>query len=130
MRRRPYNRATLAVAGGALLALVGLGLDGPSHAARNARLRRMVVVGDSVLAGFANGGLIAKGLVGQRDGAAALLARRAGVRLAQPLMSSPGFPSPYRIDDQDQNGQLDAGDVRPGSDVVGFRRDSDVEVRN
>ena len=41
------------------------------------RLRRMVVVGDSLLAGFGSGGLVARGRVGQVDSAPAFVARRA-----------------------------------------------------
>ena len=88
----------------------------------------MVVVGDSLLAGFSNGGLVARGLCGQRNGAAALIARQAGVSLPQPTMSKPGVPPPLRIHD-DGNGVLDPGDVsyRVG---IGFRSKPDREVRN
>jgi hypothetical protein len=39
--------------------------------ASSARLRRMVVVGDSLLAGFGSGGLVASGRPGQVDSAPA-----------------------------------------------------------
>jgi hypothetical protein len=45
--------------------------------AQSVRLDKMVVVGDSVLAGFASGGLIRKGRMGQRDSAPALIAHQA-----------------------------------------------------
>lgn len=103
---------------------------GPADA-RIYRFRCMVVVGDSILAGFGSGGLLARGDTGQRDDAAALLARQARVRLLQPLMSGPGVPPPLGIDDANGDGQLDPGDVRRNSsDVVGFRRDVDSSVRN
>ena len=62
-----------------LVLAADLAAAGPS-----VRLRRMVVIGDSLLAGFSNGGLVARGLAGQRHGAAALIARQAGVDLPQP----------------------------------------------
>src|SRR5439155_20437539 len=49
------------------------------------RLRRTVVVGDSLLAGFGSGGLVGVGRPGQVDSAPAFVARRAHVRL--PLRS-------------------------------------------
>src|SRR6516165_10801462 len=61
--------------------------------ARDARMRRLVVVGDSLLAGFSSGGFVTRGHAGQVDSAPAFLARRAGVSFPQPLMSNPGVPS-------------------------------------
>src|SRR5262249_58018650 len=80
--------------------------------ARDARMRRLVVVGDSLLAGFSSGGFVARGHAGQVDSAPAFVARRAGVSLPQPLMSSPGVPSQLSIQDDNGNGQLDPGEVR------------------
>ena len=95
----------------------------------SARLRRMVVVGDSLLAGFSNGGLVGKGLAGQRHGAAVLIARQAGVSLPQPTMSRPGVPPPLHIVDANGNGALDLGEVR-WRVGIGFRSKPDRPVRN
>ena len=69
-----------------------------THAAgrgpRVERLRRMVVIGDSLLAGFISGGFVARD---QRRSAPALIARRASVKLSQPLMSGAGVPPPLRL---------------------------------
>src|SRR5262245_9688661 len=92
----------------------------PSYAA-HARFRRMVVVGDSILAGFGSGGFVANGPVGQIYSAPAYVARRAGVSFRQPLMSKPGVPAPFVIDDANGNGQLDPGDVRRTTDAIGSR---------
>jgi hypothetical protein len=127
-----YARQILTAALVGLAAGAGLVLGTPSaaEAASSSMLRRTVVVGDSILAGFGNGGLVFRGVTGQRDAAPALLARQAHVRLPQPLMRGPGVPPPLRIDDANANGQLDAGEVRPSSDLIGFRRDPGRSVRN
>ena len=92
----------------------------PSYGA-HARFRRLVVVGDSILAGFGSGGFVAAGPVGQTYSAPAYVARRAGVSLPQPLMSQPGVPPPFTIDDVNGNGQLDPGEVRRTTDSIGSR---------
>jgi lysophospholipase L1-like esterase len=93
------------------------------------RLRKMVVVGDSLLAGFGSGGFVAGGRTGQVDSAPAVIARRAHVSLLQPLMTGPGVPPPYVIRDANHNGQLDPGDVvRP--DGLGFRDNDGTRARN
>ena len=93
------------------------------------RLRKMVVVGDSLLAGFGSGGLVATGRTGQLDSAPAVIARRAHVGLPLPLMSGPGVPAPYVIVDANRNGQLDPGDVvRPNG--LGFRDNDGTRARN
>jgi lysophospholipase L1-like esterase len=92
----------------------------PSYAA-HPRFRRMVVVGDSILAGFGSGGFVTAGPVGQTYSAPAYVARRAGVSFPQPLMSKPGVPPPYLIDDVNGNGQLDPGEVRRTTDSIGSR---------
>src|SRR5205814_5758122 len=76
------------------------------------RLRRTVVVGDSLLAGFGSGGFVGVGRPGQVDSAAAFVARRAHVRLSLPTMTRPGVPPQLVIVDDNQNGVLDAGEVR------------------
>jgi lysophospholipase L1-like esterase len=95
-----------------------------------ADLSRMVVVGDSILAGFASGGLVRRGRMGQRDAAPALIARAGGVKLPQALMSLPGMPPPLTIHDRNRNRILDPGEVRRRIRDVGFRSDPDVETRN
>src|SRR5262245_23601164 len=97
---------------------------------RVARLRRMVVLGDSLLAGFGSGGFVATGRPGQRDNAASVVARRAHVRLPLPLMSRPGVPPQLVIVDDNRNGRLDRGEVRRRSSDIGFRQDPDQGVRN
>lgn len=85
------------------------------------RLRNLVVIGDSLLAGFGSGGFVERGRPGQRDSAAAFVARRARVRLAMPTMDAPGLPPQLRIRDANRNGELEPGElVRPASHV-GFR---------
>ncbi len=59
-------------------------------AKRKADLSRLVVVGDSLSAGFQNGSLIESA---QPNGYAALIAAQAGVELPLPLIASPGFPN-------------------------------------
>jgi hypothetical protein len=94
---------------------------------RVTRLRRMVVVGDSLLAGFVSGGLVKRD---QKRAAPKLLARRAGVRLSQPYMSNDGVPPPLQIDDRNGNGRLDAAEVRRGTTDIGFRKGPGRRVRN
>ena len=97
---------------------------------RVARLRRLVVIGDSLLAGFGSGGYVGVGRPGQVDSAPVFIARRARVRLPLPLMSRPGVPPQVSIHDDDHNGRLDPGEVRPNSSGLGFRDDPDVSPRN
>jgi lysophospholipase L1-like esterase len=89
-----------------------------------------VVVGDSLLAGFGSGGFVKRGKVGQVNSAAALVARRAHVSLALPLIDRPGLPSPLVIVDANRNGRLDAGEVRRQTSRVGFRTDPDKRAHN
>src|SRR6187200_50826 len=94
------------VLGSALLALA----IAPGAEAKSARLKRFVVIGDSILAGYGSGGFVESGATGQVFSAPAVLARRARVRLSQPLMDRPGVPPPYRIEDENKNGVLDPGE--------------------
>jgi len=94
------------------------------------RLRRMVVVGDSLLAGFGSGGFVGVGRPGQVDSAPAFVARRAHVRLPLPSIGKPGVPPPLAIVDDDANGRLGRGEVRRTRDGLGFRTDPDRRVRN
>ena len=108
------------------LAVVDLAAAAP-RGPRVERLRRMVVIGDSVFAGFMSGGLVARH---QKFSAPAQLARRAGVKLSQPLMSGGGVPPPLRIADRDDDGALDRAEVRRGTASVGFRSAPGRRVRN
>jgi len=99
-------------------------------AAQTVGLGRIVVVGDSLLAGFASGGLVRRGRMGQRDSAPALIARQARVSLPQPYMSRPGFPPPLIIVDKNRNGVLDPGDVRRRGRGLGFRSQPGREPHN
>jgi len=101
-----------------------------AEAASSSMLRRTVVVGDSILAGFGDGGFRRNGAMGQRNDAPRLIARRARVKMPQPLMTGPGFPPPYRIVDENRDRQLDPGEILRRSSGIGFRADADVEARN
>ncbi len=113
-----------------ILALAGVMATAAAADASTPRLRRMVVVGDSVLAGFSSGGFVARGHGGQVDSAPAFVARRARVSLPQPLMSLPGVPPQLAIVDANANGVLDPGDVRRTSDSIGFRSKPVRTARN
>ncbi len=118
-----------------LLAVLALAVPplvpSPAHgASATADLRRMVVVGDSILAGFASGGLVRRGRMGQRDSAPALIARQAHVSLPQPLMSRPGLPPPLVIVDRNHDGTLEPGEVRRRSNGLGFRSQPGRTPRN
>lgn len=107
--------------GTALGLAVAVAGSGVANAARVYRLRRTVVIGDSILAGFGSGGLVVRGPTGQRFSAPAQFARQAHITMPQPLMSSPGVPPPLHIVDANRNGILDAEEVRRDADSVGFR---------
>jgi lysophospholipase L1-like esterase len=110
---------------GVLVAASDVAAQGRTH-----RLRRLVVVGDSLLAGYSSNGFVRFGRAGQVDSAPARIARQARVRLPQPLMRGPGVPPQLRIADDDRDGALDPGEVRVTSEGIGFRVDPDVQVRN
>src|SRR5262245_61258025 len=93
-------------------------------------LRRMVVIGDSILAGFGSGGLVRQGRLGQRDSAPALIARQVHVAFRQPLMDRPGLPAPLTFDDVNRNGVLDPGEVRRRARGIGFRSQPGRDPRN
>ena len=119
-----YSRRALA-----LILLMTFVLTGDARAGVF-RLRRMVVVGDSLLAGFGSGGFVGVGRPGQVDSIPAFVARRAHVRLPLPSISQPGVPPPLRIVDANGNGRLDRGEVRRTQGGLGFRSDPDKVVRN
>jgi lysophospholipase L1-like esterase len=122
--------AFLCVVAVGVIAIRPIASHGGAAAPAGANLSRMVVVGDSILAGFASGGLVRRGRMGQRDSAPALIARQAHVSLPQPLMTRPGLPPPYVIIDRNHNGVLDPGEVRRRSGGLGFRAQPGKEVRN
>jgi lysophospholipase L1-like esterase len=62
----------------------------PAWAQKKADLSRLVVVGDSISAGFQNGSLLASQ---QPHGYASLVAEQAGVALPLPLIAAPGIPN-------------------------------------
>ena len=68
----------------------------PAWADRTADLSRLVVVGDSLSAGFQNGSLLDSQ---QPHGYAALIARQARTPLALPLIAPPGFPPVLKLID-------------------------------
>src|SRR6185369_5679419 len=103
---------------------------GDAWAQATVRLDKMVVVGDSVLAGFASGGLIRKGRMGQRDGAPSLIARQGGAKLTLPNMTPPGFPPPLVITDRNHNSVLDPGEVRRRAKNIGFRSKPNDDAQN
>lgn len=128
---------TLAARVAAMLAVLALAVlplvPSPSRGAgpsAMADLRRMVVVGDSILAGFASGGLVRRGRMGQRDSAPALIARQAHVSLPQPLMSLPGLPPPLVIVDRNHDGALEPGEVKRRQNGLGFRAQPGRTARN
>src|ERR1051325_214373 len=57
-------------------------------------LSRLVVVGDSLMAGYQNGSLLGRQ---QTNGLAATIARQAGVPLATPLIAEPGIPNVLQL---------------------------------
>ena len=118
------TRITLAAV--ALVVCLPLLVDG-GPGDRGRLLRRMVVVGDSILAGFVSGGLVKRD---QKRSAPRLLARRAGVGLSQPYMTNDGVPPPLRIVDRDDDGRLDPEEVRRGTTDLGFRSAPGKRVRN
>src|SRR5262245_66316231 len=103
------------------LALAVVSLLAAGSVEATVRLGRMVVVGDSVLAGFSSGGFIARGHGGQVDSAPAFVARRAGVSLLQPLMSAPGVPAQLNTVDANGNGQVDPGEGQRTDSWIGSR---------
>lgn len=110
----------------ALLAVAGV----HSADAATRRLRRIVVVGDSLLAGWGSGGLVERGRPGQFDSVPAFIAFRAHARLPRPSMDRPGVPPQYAIVDANGNGTLDAGEVRRTNDGIGFRSDPGERAHN
>src|SRR5262252_11003830 len=75
--------------------VLSLALALPVWAERDrADLSRLVVVGDSLSAGFQNGSLLE---TQQPHGYASLIAQQAGVPLALPLIGAPGIPNVLQL---------------------------------
>jgi len=97
-RSRPFPRATTAVTrrghllpGVCLLVAILVSFFSPSTVrAQKADLSRLVVVGDSLSAGFQNGSLLDSQQV---HGYANLVAQQAGANLRLPLIAPPGIPN-------------------------------------
>ena len=66
--------------------------DSGAASHQEADLSRLVVVGDSLSAGFQNGSLLGSQQV---NGYASLLANQAGVDLPLPLIAAPGIPARF-----------------------------------
>ncbi len=61
---------------------------------KKADFSRVVFIGDSLIAGFQNGGL---GNQGQLAGSGALIAKQAGFDITLPLISEPGIPPKFQL---------------------------------
>jgi phospholipase/lecithinase/hemolysin len=86
--RIPWAR----VASHLLMSIVCAGV--PAAAQRKADLSRLVVVGDSLSAGYQNGSLLD---TQQVHGYASLVAAQAGVTLALPRIAFPGIPNVFQL---------------------------------
>src|SRR5262245_41890019 len=73
-----------------LAVLVIASIPAPAAARREVDLSRLVVIGDSLSAGFQNSSLLA---TQQPHGYASLIAAQAGVSLPLPLIADPGIPN-------------------------------------
>jgi hypothetical protein len=85
-----FPRRPLAALLVAVLALTGWAAAPAAAARPKADLSRLVVVGDSLSAGFQSGSLISTAQINSYPN---LIAAQAGVPLAQPLIAPPGFPN-------------------------------------
>lgn len=79
----------------AMVTALAFGLAAAAQAAQ-ADLSRLVIVGDSLMAGFQNGSLRGSQQV---HGIGALIAQQAGVALPQPLIAEPGIPNALTLVD-------------------------------
>jgi hypothetical protein len=90
VRTNPMKRLSQFSTAALLLGLAATGLAG------QADLSRLVIVGDSLMAGYQNGSL--RGTQ-QVHGIAALVADQAGVSLPMPLIAEPGIPNALQLID-------------------------------
>lgn len=93
-----------------------------SHRRPRVDFSRLVVIGDSLSAGFQNNSLLDSQ---QRNGYANLIARRARVELPQPLIAYPGIPNVLQL--------IDVGPppvIVPAPGISTGRLDPTLQVRN
>jgi phospholipase/lecithinase/hemolysin len=110
---------------GACVVAALLSLAAPSWAAEKAKkqgadLSRLVVIGDSLSAGFQNFSLFTSSDGGQTDGFAALIAQQGGVSLTLPTISYPGIPPALT---------LNAGQIVPSAGF-GSRQNPGIQATN
>ena len=74
--------------------MVAVLISVPATAAPKADMSRLVVLGDSLSAGFQNGGLMD---TQQVNGYASLVANQTGFPLAMPLIAAPGIPNIFTL---------------------------------
>lgn len=89
MRTKLAHIASLTARSGAM-ALLAACIAAPCLAQKKADLSRLVVVGDSLSAGYQNGSLLD---VQQAHGFASVVAAQAGAALPLPLIGAPGIPN-------------------------------------
>lgn len=116
---KAFSCRRLAVA--AQLFVVGLLPAIAADSTPKADFSRLVVVGDSLTAGFQNFSLFHASWGGQEFGYAALVAKQAGVKLALPLIAPPGIPPMLTLN---QSGQI----VRAAG--IGYRENPLVQPFN
>ena len=105
-----------------LFLLVTIGLPTAANADARADLSRLVVVGDSLSAGFQNGSLSE---THQPHGYASVVAAQAGVALPLPLILEPGIPNVITLEDPGPPPVLgEAPGISPG------RADPSVQAMN
>jgi len=107
---------------GLMALLLALPALAHAHGHRSIDLSRLVVVGDSISAGYQNSSLLGSQ---QIHGYASLVAQQAGVELPLPLISEPGFPAALTL--------VDPGPppvIEPKSELYGTRIDPSVQPFN
>jgi lysophospholipase L1-like esterase len=92
-------------------ALLAAGIPARAANGRTANLKHLVVIGDSLSAGFQNFSLFHSPVAGQTFGYTAQVAKQANVELNLPLISFPGIPPALTIDN---NGVIFRG-TTPGA---------------
>lgn len=88
--RRPFPQSVATLRALTILSVLALTFSVAAAHGPRADLSRLVVVGDSLSAGYQNGSLLG---TQQVNGYAALVARQAGVSLPLPLIAAPGIPN-------------------------------------
>ncbi len=118
---RSLSKLTVAFWALSVVAVLALTCFPAAAHERRADLSRLVVVGDSLSAGFQNGSLLGSQQV---NGYASLIARQAGVLLPLPLIAAPGIPNVLTLDPGPPPVIVEAPGVSPG------RVDPTVQPRN